>query len=52
MECRDDFRKILKIFEEFPDKLFADSIETTTFVTSKSIISQIFKTISHENKCN
>lgn len=28
MECRDDFRKILKIFEEFPDKLFADSIET------------------------
>lgn len=35
--------KILKIFEEFPDKLFADSIETTTFVTSKSIISQIFK---------
>lgn len=41
-----------KYFEEFPDKLFADSIETTTFVTSKSIISQIFKTISHENKCN
>ena len=28
MEYRDDFRKILKIFEEFPDKLFADSIET------------------------
>nr|DAG97708.1 MAG TPA: hypothetical protein [Herelleviridae sp.] len=33
----------MKIFEEFPDKFFADSIETTTFVTSKSIISQIIK---------